>query len=137
MNKLYTDRKKWREYRITTENIIIVLLAAFSIFMFLLTFFPLSKISKEMQVSFEMGHPIHNWIIVLDLILFVIFFALRKDFCCPAGRGNRRQTWTFILLAIAGVFSCRYSLCPASVDSKTGPWRTGNPGSGFADRRNT
>ena len=27
-----------------------------------------------------MGHPVHNWIMVLDLILFVIFFILRKYF---------------------------------------------------------
>lgn len=38
MNKTHADRKKWRECRITMKNIIIVLLAAFSIFCFYLLF---------------------------------------------------------------------------------------------------
>lgn len=149
MNKLNIERGKWRRFRIMVENITIILLAVFSIFMFLLTFFPFSKISWEMQVSFEMGrmvqrtfsivlfvlssqlwkrkrnawvmamgifilnflrgligmgHPIHNKIMILDFLLILLFFILRKDFCCPAGRENRRQTVLFTLLAIAGVF---------------------------------
>ena len=149
MNRLHTDRKKQREFRITVENITIVLIAVFSVFMFVFTFFPLSRVSQRMQGSFEMGrmvqrafsvvlfvlsgqlwkrkrnawviamgifvlnflrglvgmgHPIHNGVMILDVLLLLLFWAFRKDFCCPAGRGNRKQTFIFILLAIAGVF---------------------------------
>ena len=149
MTSLSSDRKKRREFRIVVENIIIVLLAVFSIFLFVFTFFPLSKISREMQSSFEMGRmvqrafsivlfvltgqlwkrkrnawlitmgifllnflrglmeigrPVHTVIMILSFFFFIVFFIFRKDFCCPAGRENRRQTWTFTVLAIAGVF---------------------------------
>ena len=149
MDTLYVSRKKGRKTRIMIENILIVLIAVFSVFLFILTFFPFSKISKELQLSCEMGrmvqrafsiilfvlsgqlwkrkrnawlivmgiflfdflrgltgigHPWHNGLMILNLLLFLCFFALRKDFCCPAGRGNRKQTLIFALLAIVGVF---------------------------------
>ena len=148
MDELLKTQERKRQTRIQIENITIVLLAVFSFFLFLLTFFPFSKISQAMQGSFEMGrmvqrafsivlfvlslqlwkrkrnawaiamgifvlnflrgligmgHPLHNWIMIFDLLLFVIFFVLRKDFCCPAGRENRRQTLILALLAIIGV----------------------------------
>ena len=40
---------------------------------------------------------------LFDLCLFIFFFIFKKDFCCPAGRGNRRQTCALILLSVAGV----------------------------------
>ena len=134
---LLNNQERARQLRIRVENITILLLAVFSFFLFLLTFFPFSRISKAMQGSFEMGrmvqrafsivlfvlslqlwkrkrnawtiavgifvlnflrgligmgHPLHNGIMILDLFLFILFFITRKDFCCPAGRGNRRQT---------------------------------------------
>ena len=52
-----------------------------------------------------MGHPLHNSIMIVDLFLFIFFFICRKDFCCPAGRGNRRQTLLLIFLSIAGVLA--------------------------------
>ena len=112
-----------RQLRIRIENITILLLAVFSFFLFLLTFFPFSRISQAMQGSFEMGrmvqrafsivlfvlslqlwkrkrnawtiavgifvlnflrgligmgHPLHNGIMVFDLLLFILFFAMRK-----------------------------------------------------------
>ena len=136
---LLNNQERARQLRIRVENITILLLAVFSFFLFLLTFFPFSRISKAMQGSFEMGrmvqrafsivlfvlslqlwkrkrnawtiavgifvlnflrgligmgHPLHNGIKVFDLLLFILFFAMRKDFCCPAGRGNRKQTLT-------------------------------------------
>lgn len=145
---LLNNQERARQLRIRIENITILLLAVFSFFLFLLTFFPFSRISQAMQGSFEMGrmvqrafsvilfvlslqlwkrkrnawtiamgifvlnflrgligmgHPLHNGIMVFDLLLFILFFAMRKDFCCPAGRGNRKQTLTLTLLAIAGV----------------------------------
>lgn len=137
-----------RHFRIMLENVLIVLLAAFSLLLFLLTFFPFSKLSQTMQIYFEMGrmvqrafsivlfalslqlwkrkqnawmiamvifvlnflrgligmgHPLHNGVMVADLLFFVLFFILRKDFCCPAGRSNKKQTCALIILAIAGV----------------------------------
>ena len=55
MSTLHTDHEQQLHLRIRIENITIVLLAMFSLFLFILTFFPFSKISKTMQVSFEMG----------------------------------------------------------------------------------
>ena len=145
---LLNNQERARQLRIRVENITILLLAVFSFFLFLLTFFPFSRISKAMQGSFEMGrmvqrafsivlfvlslqlwkrkrnawtismgifvlnflrgligmgHPLHNGIMILDLFLFILFFITRKDFCCPAGRGNRRQTLLLALFAIIGV----------------------------------
>lgn len=145
---LLNNQERARQLRIRVENITILLLAVFSFFLFLLTFFPFSRISKAMQGSFEMGrmvqrafsivlfvlslqlwkrkrnawtiavgifvlnflrgligmgHPLHNGIMILDLFLFILFFITRKDFCCPAGRGNRRQTLFLALFAIIGV----------------------------------
>ena len=145
---LLNNQERARQLRIRIENITILLLAVFSFFLFLLTFFPFSRISQAMQGSFEMGrmvqrafsivlcvlslqlwkrkrnawtismgifvlnflrgligmgHPLHNGIMILDLFLFILFFITRKDFCCPAGRGNRRQTLLLALFAIIGV----------------------------------
>ena len=146
MNTINLSQK--RHFRIMLENVLIVLLAAFSLLLFLLTFFPFSKLSQTMQIYFEMGrmvqrafsivlfalslqlwkrkrnawmiamvifvlnflrgligmgHPLHNGVMVADLLFFVLFFILRKDFCCPAGRSNQKQTCALIILAIAGV----------------------------------
>lgn len=148
MNESQKRLDEKRQLRIRLENISIVLLAVFSFFLFLLTFFPFSRITQSMQASFEMGrmvqrafsivlfvlslqlwtrkrnawmiamgiftlnflrgligmgHPLHNGIMILDLFLFILFFITRKDFCCPAGRGNRRQTLLLALFAIIGV----------------------------------
>ena len=148
MNESQKRLDEKRQLRIRLENISIVLLAVFSFFLFLLTFFPFSRISQSMQASFEMGrmvqrafsivlfvlslqlwkrkrnawmiamgiftlnflrgligmgHPLHNGVMIFDLVLFLLFFALRKDFCIPAGRENRKQTVTLAFLAIAGV----------------------------------
>lgn len=150
MVSLSADRKKQREFRIMIENIMIILLSVFSIVLFVFTFFPFLRISREMQSSFEMGRmvqrafsivlfaltgqlwkrkrnawtiamgifllnflrglmgigrPVHTAIMILNFVFLVMFFLFRKDFCCPAGRGNRRQTWVFVILAIAGVFA--------------------------------
>lgn len=151
MSTLHKEAQgKQLRLRIRIENITIALLAVFSLFLFILTFFPFSKISQTMQVSFEMGrmvqrafsiilfvlslqlwkrkrnawsvamfifvlnflrgligmgHPMHNVLMLFDLLLFVLFFFFRKDFCCPAGRENRRQTGLLVLLAIAGVLA--------------------------------
>lgn len=151
MSTLHKEaQEKQLRLRIHIENTAITLLAVFSLFLFILTFFPFSKISQTMQISFEMGrmvqrafsiilfvlslqlwkrkrnawsiamfifilnflrgligmgHPMHIVIMLFDLLLFILFFAFRKDFCCPAGRGNRRQTWLLVLLAIAGVLA--------------------------------
>ena len=151
MSTLHKEAQgKQLRLRIRIENITITLLAVFSLFLFILTFFPFSKISQTMQVSFEMGrmvqrafsiilfvlslqlwkrkrnawsvamfifvlnflrgligmgHPMHNVLMLFDLLLFILFFFFRKDFCCPAGRENRRQTELLVLLAIAGVLA--------------------------------
>ena len=151
MSTLHKEAQgKQLRLRIRIENITITLLAVFSLFLFILTFFPFSKISQTMQVSFEMGrmvqrafsiilfvlslqlwkrkrnawsvamfifvlnflrglicmgHPMHNVLMLFDLLLFILFFFFRKDFCCPAGRENRRQTGLLVLLAIAGVLA--------------------------------
>lgn len=142
------DLSQKRHFRIILENVLIVLLATFSLLLFLLTFFPFSKLSQTVQIYFEMGrmvqrafsivlfalslqlwkrkrnawtiamfifvlnflrgligmgHPLHNGVMVADLLFFVLFFILRKDFCCPAGRSNQKQTCALIILAIAGV----------------------------------
>ena len=148
MNESQKRLDEKRQLRIRLENISIVLLAVFSFFLFLLTFFPFSRITQSMQASFEMGrmvqrafsivlfvlslqlwtrkrnawmiamgiftlnflrgligmgHPLHNGVMIFDLVLFLLFFALRKDFCIPAGRENQKQTVTLAFLAIAGV----------------------------------
>ena len=149
MSTLHKEAQgKQLRLRIRIENITITLLAVFSLFLFILTFFPFSKISQTMQVSFEMGrmvqrafsiilfvlslqlwkrkrnawsvamfifvlnflrgligmgHPMHNVLMLFDLLLFILFFFFRKDFCCPAGRENRRQTELLVLLANAGI----------------------------------
>ena len=149
MNTSYKNAKKSCKIRILAENITIMFLAVFSAFLFLLTFFPLSRLSEHVRISFEMGrmvlrafsivlliltvqlwkrkrnawmmvmgifilnflrgligmgHLLHNGMMLVDVFLFILFFLWRKDFCCPAGKENRRQTWLFTLLAIAGVF---------------------------------
>ena len=53
---LLNNQERARQLRIRIENITILLLAVFSFFLFLLTFFPFSRISKAMQGSFEMAH---------------------------------------------------------------------------------
>lgn len=74
---------------------------------FVITFFVLiffeSVILNFLRGLTGMGHPFHHLIMFFDLCLFIFFFIFRKDFCCPAGRGNRRQTCALILLSVAGV----------------------------------
>ena len=124
MNESQKRLDEKRQLRIRLENISIVLLAVFSFFLFLLTFFPFSRITQSMQASFEMGrmvqrafsivlfvlslqlwkrkrnawmiamgiftlnflrgligmgHPLHNGVMIFDLVLFLLFFALRHN----------------------------------------------------------
>ncbi len=56
MSTLHKEaQEKQLRLRIHIENTAITLLAVFSLFLFILTFFPFSKISQTMQISFEMG----------------------------------------------------------------------------------
>ena len=68
--------------RIRIENITITLLAVFSLFLFILTFFPFSKISQTMQVSFEMGRMVQR---AFSIILFVLSLQLWK---------RKRNAWS-------------------------------------------
>lgn len=78
MSTLHKEAQgKQLRLRIRIENITIALLAVFSLFLFILTFFPFSKISQTMQVSFEMGRMVQR---AFSIILFV--------FPCSYGRGN-------------------------------------------------
>ena len=61
MSTLHKEAQgKQLRLRIRIENITIALLAVFSLFLFILTFFPFSKISQTMQVSFEMGRMVQR-----------------------------------------------------------------------------
>lgn len=128
MNESQKRLDEKRQLRIRLENISIVLLAVFSFFLFLLTFFPFSRISQSMQASFEMGrmvqrafsivlfvlslqlwkrkrnawmiamgiftlnflrgligmgHPLHNGVMIFDLVLFLLFFCPAEGFLYP------------------------------------------------------
>ena len=69
MSTLHADPEKQRQIRIKIENLTIALLAAFSLFLFILTFFPFSRISQTMQISFEMGRMVQR---AFSIILFTI-----------------------------------------------------------------
>lgn len=78
MSTLHKEAQgKQLRLRIRIENITITLLAVFSLFLFILTFFPFSKISQTMQVSFEMA----EWFSVHSQLSFL-------SFPCSYGRGN-------------------------------------------------
>ena len=64
---LLNNQERARQLRIQIENITILLLAVFSFFLFLLTFFPFSRISKAMQGSFEMGRMVQR---AFSIVLF-------------------------------------------------------------------
>ena len=67
MSTLHADPEKQRQIRIKIENLTIALLAA--LFLFILTFFPFSRISQTMQISFEMGRMVQR---AFSIILFTI-----------------------------------------------------------------
>ena len=75
---LLNNQERARQLRIRVENITILLLACpFPFSLFLLTFFPFSRISKAMQGSFEMGR------------MFSVPFPLFFSYCpCSYGREN-------------------------------------------------
>ena len=59
--------KQWRQLRINLENIVLSLLAVFSLILFLLTIFPFSRISQSMLASFEMGRMVQR---AFSIVLF-------------------------------------------------------------------
>ena len=67
MTQSHTNQEKYRQFRIRTENTAILLLAVFSLFLFVLTFFPLSRLSQHMQASIEMGRMVQR---AFSMILF-------------------------------------------------------------------
>ena len=75
---LLNNQERARQLRIRVENITILLLAVFSFFLFLLTFFPrFPRISKAMQGSFEMGRMVQR------------AFSIVLSYCpCSYGREN-------------------------------------------------
>ena len=77
MNESQKRLDEKRQLRIRLENISIVLLAVFSFFLFLLTFFPFSRISQSMQASFEMGRMVQR---AFSIVL------LSSAASCRAGR---------------------------------------------------
>ena len=79
---LLNNQERARQLRIRIENITILLLAVFSFFLFLLTFFPFSRISKAMQGSFEMGRMVQR---AFSIVLFVLSLQLWK---------RKRNAWT-------------------------------------------
>ena len=79
---LLNNQERARQLRIRVENITILLLAVFSFFLFLLTFFPFSRISKAMQGSFEMGRMVQR---AFSIVLFVLSLQLWK---------RKRNAWT-------------------------------------------
>lgn len=72
---LLNNQERARQLRIRIENITILLLAVFSFFLFLLTFFPFSRISQAMQGSFEMGRMVQR---AFSIVLFVLSLQLWK-----------------------------------------------------------
>ena len=124
MNESQKRLDEKRQLRIRLENISIVLLAVFSFFLFLLTFFPFSRITQSMQASFEMGRMVQR---AFSIVLFVLSLQLwtrkRNAWMIAMGiftlnflRGligmghplhngvmNQKQTVTLAFLAIAGV----------------------------------
>mgnify|MGYP004524863827 CR=1 FL=1 len=96
ISTLHADPEKQRQIRIKIENLTIALLAAFSLFLFILTFFPFSRISHTMQISFEMGRMMQR---AFSIILFAICIQLWK---------RKRNAWTvamgiFILNFLRGL----------------------------------
>ena len=75
MNESQKRLDEKRQLRIRLENISIVLLAVFSFFLFLLTFFPFSRSTQSMQASFEMGR--------MSSAPFPLFFS-----CCRCSYGR-------------------------------------------------
>ena len=75
MTQSHTNQEKYRRFRIRTENTAILLLAVFSLFLFVLTFFPLSRLSQHMQASIEMGRMVQR---AFSMILFFLSVQLWK-----------------------------------------------------------
>ena len=94
MNESQKRLDEKRQLRIRLENISIVLLAVFSFFLFLLTFFPFSRISQSMQASFEMGRMVQR---AFSIVLFVLSLQLWK---------RKRNAW-MIAMGICPQFSAR------------------------------
>lgn len=88
MPTLHADPEKQRQIRIKIENLTIALLAAFSLFLFILTFFPFSRISQTMQISFEMGRMVQR-------AFSIILLPSASNY----GKGNAmhgRLPWVFL-----------------------------------------
>ena len=100
---LLNNQERARQLRIRVENITILLLAVFSFFLFLLTFFPFSRISKAMQGSFEMGRMVQR---AFSIVLFVLSLQLWK---------RKRNAWTiavgiFVLNFLRGLIGMGHPL---------------------------
>ena len=100
---LLNNQERARQLRIRIENITILLLAVFSFFLFLLTFFPFSRISKAMQGSFEMGRMVQR---AFSIVLFVLSLQLWK---------RKRNAWTiavgiFVLNFLRGLIGMGHPL---------------------------
>ena len=85
MTQSHTNQEKYRRFRIRTENTAILLLAVFSLFLFVLTFFPLSRLSQHMQASIEMGRMVQR---AFSMILFFLSVQLWK---------RKRNAWFFAM----------------------------------------
>lgn len=86
MSTLHKEaQEKQLRLRICIENTAITLLAVFSLFLFILTFFPFSKISQTMQISFEMGRMVQR---AFSIILFVLSLQLWK---------RKRNAWSIAM----------------------------------------
>ena len=92
MNESQKRLDEKRQLRIRLENISIVLLAVFSFFLFLLTFFPFSRISQSMQASFEMGRMVQR---AFSIVLFVLSLQLWK---------RKRNAWMIAM----GIFTLNF-----------------------------
>ena len=100
---LLNNQERARQLRIRVENITILLLAVFSFFLFLLTFFPFSRISKTMQGSFEMGRMVQR---AFSIVLFVLSLQLWK---------RKRNAWMiamgiFVLNFLRGLIGMGHPL---------------------------
>ena len=100
---LLNNQERARQLRIRVENITILLLAVFSFFLFLLTFFPFSRISKAMQGSFEMGRMVQR---AFSIVLFVLSLQLWK---------RKRNAWMiamgiFVLNFLRGLIGMGHPL---------------------------
>ena len=124
---LLNNQERARQLRIRVENITILLLAVFSFFLFLLTFFPFSRISKAMQGSFEMGRMVQR---AFSIVLFVLSLQLWK---------RKRNAWTiavgiFVLNFLRGLIGMGHPLHNLSCFSSRGKISAARPDAETADK---